>query len=92
MKSLLLGLAASGLILAACAPAAVAPADSARQSAPAADAPESSAPEQENAVPNPLPDGPLAPELKNDIWLNTGPLTTADLRGHVVLIDFWTFG
>jgi len=43
-------------------------------------------------VPNPLPDGPLAPELKNDIWLNTGPLTTADLRGHVVLIDFWTFG
>ena len=87
MKSLLLGLAASSLMLAACAPAVVAPADSAGQSALAADAPE-----QENAVPNPLPDGPLAPELKNDVWLNTGPLTTTDLRGHVVLIDFWTFG
>ncbi|HET7091455.1 MAG TPA: hypothetical protein VFL17_22715 [Anaerolineae bacterium] len=92
MTGLLWSLAASGLILAACAPAAVAPADSAGQSAPAADAPRSSAPEQENAVPNPLPDGPLAPKLKNDVWLNSRPLTTADLRGSVVLIDFWTFG
>ncbi|WP_052745744.1 redoxin domain-containing protein [Allosalinactinospora lopnorensis] len=24
-------------------------------------------------------------------WLNTAPLTPADLRGHIVLIDFWTF-
>ena len=23
-------------------------------------------------------------------WLNTAPLTTAGLRGHVVLVDFWT--
>lgn len=92
MTGLLWSFAASGLILAACAPAAVAPADSAGQSAPAADAPEPSAPEQEKAVPNPLPDGPLAPELKNDVWLNSRPLTTADLRGSVVLIDFWTFG
>jgi hypothetical protein len=50
------------------------------------------APEQENAVPTPLPGGPLAPELKNETWLNSEPLTTADLRGKVVLIDFWTFG
>jgi hypothetical protein len=87
MKRLLWSLAASGLMLAACAPA-----DSAGPSAPTADAPETSALGQENAVPNPLPDGPLAPELKNDVWLNTRPLTNADLRGSVVLIDFWTFG
>ena len=78
MKRLLSSLVALGLMLAACAPAA--------------DAPESSAPEQENAVSKPLPEGPRAPELKNEVWLNSGPLTTADLRGNVVLIDFWTFG
>jgi thiol-disulfide isomerase/thioredoxin len=24
-------------------------------------------------------------------WLNSEPLTTTDLRGHVVVVDFWTF-
>jgi thiol-disulfide isomerase/thioredoxin len=24
-------------------------------------------------------------------WLNSGPLSQADLRGHVVLVNFWTF-
>jgi thiol-disulfide isomerase/thioredoxin len=24
-------------------------------------------------------------------WLNSSPLTAADLRGHVVLVDFWTY-
>src|SRR6266516_404019 len=24
-------------------------------------------------------------------WLNSPPLSTADLRGHVVLVDFWTY-
>jgi hypothetical protein len=40
-----------------------------------------------------LPNLGPAPELKNEIWLNTTqPLRLADLRGSVVLIDMWTFG
>jgi hypothetical protein len=40
-----------------------------------------------------LPDLGLAPELTNEVWLNTsGPLRLADLRGNVVLLDMWTFG
>lgn len=34
-----------------------------------------------------------APELTNQVWLNTDqPLRLADLRGDVVLLDMWTFG
>ena len=34
-----------------------------------------------------------APELTNDVWLNTNqPLRLADLRGNVVLLEMWTFG
>lgn len=34
-----------------------------------------------------------APELTNEVWLNTdSPLRLADLRGKVVLLDMWTFG
>lgn len=51
--------------------------------------------------PAPLPSGKFsklpnlgaAPELTNEIWLNTDqPLRLKDLRGKVVLIDMWTFG
>lgn len=34
-----------------------------------------------------------APELENEIWLNTEqPLHLAELRGRVVLLEMWTFG
>lgn len=33
-----------------------------------------------------------APEIITDTWLNTGPLKLSDLRGKVVLVEFWTFG
>ena len=35
-----------------------------------------------------------APALPTDaVWLNVErPLTTDDLRGRIVLFDFWTFG
>ena len=34
-----------------------------------------------------------APELTNQVWLNTDhPLRLADLRGKVVLLEMWTFG
>jgi cytochrome c biogenesis protein CcdA/thiol-disulfide isomerase/thioredoxin len=36
--------------------------------------------------------GPLAPELKpGGVWFNSNPLTLKELRGKVVLIDFWTY-
>lgn len=45
------------------------------------------------AVRSDLPDLGLAPELENEVWLNTGaPLRLADLGGKVVLLDMWTFG
>ena len=39
-----------------------------------------------------LPDLGPAPELTNEVWLNTDrPLRLAGLRGKVVLLDMWTF-
>ena len=33
-----------------------------------------------------------APELATSEWINSEPLKLPDLRGRVVLIEFWTFG
>jgi hypothetical protein len=33
-----------------------------------------------------------APELHNQVWLNSEALSLGDLRGQVVLVEFWTFG
>ena len=40
----------------------------------------------------PPPTGPIAPELVGtQEWVNSDPLTIQELRGKVVLIDFWTY-
>ena len=42
----------------------------------------------------PYPNYGPAAEIRNEVWLNTDdnqPLTLADLRGQVVLLEFWTF-
>jgi hypothetical protein len=34
-----------------------------------------------------------APEFPQDVeWFNSRPLSLADLRGKLVLLDFWTYG
>ena len=34
-----------------------------------------------------------APEISNEIWLNTdNPLRLSELRNQVILVNFWTFG
>ena len=36
--------------------------------------------------------GVPAPDINNEIWLNSQPLQLSDLRGKVVMVEFWTFG
>ena len=36
-------------------------------------------------------DSALSPLDGASVWLNSDPLTAAGLRGHVVLVDFWTY-
>jgi len=39
-----------------------------------------------------LPDyGPAPPLHPDGVWINSRPLTLAQLRGKVVLVDFWTY-
>ncbi len=45
------------------------------------------------AVENPFPGRPLAPPLDGGVaWLNTGgEISLKDLRGKIVVLDFWTY-
>ncbi len=36
--------------------------------------------------------GAKAPEIVSPVWLNSAPLRLADLKGKVVMVEFWTFG
>jgi thiol-disulfide isomerase/thioredoxin len=36
--------------------------------------------------------GKPAPEIGSSSWLNSKALTLAELKGKVVLLEFWTFG
>ncbi len=36
--------------------------------------------------------GIKAPTIANETWLNSAPLHESDLKGKVVLVEFWTFG
>ena len=53
------------------------------------DAPDPAQAKDDNPFPNRFP----APELDGGVeWLNTGgPISMKDLRGKIVLLDFWTF-
>ncbi len=33
-----------------------------------------------------------APDIPNEVWLNSKPQQLKDLRGKVVMVEFWTFG
>ena len=36
--------------------------------------------------------GKAAPDVAGESWINSKPLTIADLKGRVVLVEFWTYG
>ncbi|MSP12863.1 MAG: redoxin domain-containing protein [Chloroflexi bacterium] len=76
------------VFLAACGPPNTARQPQQGQSAmPAAESAAQGQPVRSN-----LPELGAAPELQNQTWLNTEkPLRLAELRGSVVLLDFWTF-
>ena len=53
-----------------------------------------STPAQSSATPRPqvVADGPAAPQLVGiSGWINTEPFNLDELRGKVVLVDFWTY-
>jgi peroxiredoxin len=72
------------------------PANGVATNAGQAAAPEAAAaqaPQAPQASQAPRPSGPLAPDFTGGgAWVNSQPLKLADLKGKVVLVDFWTYG
>ncbi|MBI2348348.1 MAG: hypothetical protein HYV05_06785 [Deltaproteobacteria bacterium] len=36
--------------------------------------------------------GQPAPEITGGPWINSRPLTLSELKGQVVMVEFWTYG
>ena len=36
--------------------------------------------------------GKPAPDIAGAPWINSKPLTIGDLKGRVVMVEFWTYG
>jgi thiol-disulfide isomerase/thioredoxin len=83
MKASLMILLMAGLVCTACSPLSTGGSMDKTKGNP------TSTPVSQTA---PYPDMGAAPELSNQVWLNTTqPLRLAGLRGKVVLLDMWTF-
>ena len=39
-----------------------------------------------------ITNGTAAPDIAGDNWINSKPLTIGELKGRVVLVEFWTYG
>ncbi len=86
----------AGLVLAACGNGTDAPDDLASTNAPAQVSPATDEPSVLEAVtPSQLVGGSvgsLAPDFAGiDTWINSDALSIANLKGRVVLVDFWTY-
>lgn len=56
-----------------------------------AEAPSDLTPEQQKLLASLAVKG-TPPELFNEVWLNSEPLKLEELKGQVVIVEFWTFG
>ena len=82
MKASLIIFSAAALLLAACSPLSAAGATNTMQTSSTASGTSAAH----------YPDMGLAPELTNQVWVNSPqPLRLSNLRGKVVLLDMWTF-
>lgn len=43
-------------------------------------------------IPSSFANNVQAPEIISPTWINSQPLTLEELRGKVVMVEFWTFG
>jgi len=39
-----------------------------------------------------ITNGAAAPDVAGDHWINSKALTIGELKGRVVLVEFWTYG